>query len=184
LHPGPRGHAEQLLRRLQPGGRLLGVDADQIELPKTEARLRTLGFGPETFTAHRTNFAGLPQVLAEPFWPGRIWFWRTWGFPPCNWTIRRGLFREGRRAAGHADESAARAAGGAWLAKIQPAALARVLVEKTPMNPTPTPWQRRWRQAILHHHGTVEAIRRALPRLSRDETGLTVRRVFKPCELR
>ncbi len=56
---GYGGHAREILARLQPGGRLLGLDVDPIELPKTEARLRALGFGPETFTAHRSNFAGL-----------------------------------------------------------------------------------------------------------------------------
>src|SRR5256886_12028893 len=61
---GHGGHAQELLTRLQPGGRLLGLDADPIELPKTEARLRALGFGPEAFIAFRTNFAGLPNVLA------------------------------------------------------------------------------------------------------------------------
>src|SRR6266581_1878325 len=61
---GYGGHAQELLIRLQPGGRLLGLDVDPIELPKTEARLRALGFGPEILTTHRTNFAGLPQVLA------------------------------------------------------------------------------------------------------------------------
>jgi len=61
---GYGGHAREILTQLQPGGRLLGLDADPIELPRTEARLRTLGFGPEAFTAHRSNFAGLPQVLA------------------------------------------------------------------------------------------------------------------------
>ena len=62
---GYGGHAEEILPRLQPGGKLIGLDADPIELPKAEARLRALGFGPETFTAHRSNFAGLPQVLAS-----------------------------------------------------------------------------------------------------------------------
>ena len=61
---GYGGHAQELLARLQPGGRLLGLDTDPIVLPRTEARLRALGFGPETFSAHRRNFAGLPQVLA------------------------------------------------------------------------------------------------------------------------
>jgi 16S rRNA (cytosine1402-N4)-methyltransferase len=61
---GYGGHAQEILPRLQPGGRLLGLDADPIELPRAEARLRALGFGPEIFTAHRTNFAGLPKVLA------------------------------------------------------------------------------------------------------------------------
>jgi 16S rRNA (cytosine1402-N4)-methyltransferase len=81
LAPGPReiavdctlgygGHAQELLSRLQPGGRLLGLDADSLELPKTEARLRALGFGPEMFTACRSNFAGLPQILAAAELPG------------------------------------------------------------------------------------------------------------------
>src|SRR4051812_15445293 len=61
---GYGGHAREILPRLLPGGRLLGLDIDPIELPKTEARLRALGFGPEAFSAHRSNFAGLPQVLA------------------------------------------------------------------------------------------------------------------------
>jgi 16S rRNA (cytosine1402-N4)-methyltransferase len=62
---GYGGHALALLARLQPGGRLLGLDADPIELPKTEARIRALGFATPTFSAWRSNFAGLPRVLAE-----------------------------------------------------------------------------------------------------------------------
>lgn len=61
---GYGGHAREILARLQPGGRLIGLDADPVELPRTEARLRALGFGLETFSAHRSNFAGLPRVLA------------------------------------------------------------------------------------------------------------------------
>jgi 16S rRNA (cytosine1402-N4)-methyltransferase len=57
------GHAQEILPLLRPGGHLLGLDADPIELPKTEARLRALGFDETMFTAHRTNFAGLPQLL-------------------------------------------------------------------------------------------------------------------------
>ena len=61
---GGGGHAAALLPLLQPGGRLIGLDADPLELPRTEARLRAAGFGPETFTAHHTNFAGLTKALA------------------------------------------------------------------------------------------------------------------------
>lgn len=61
---GGGGHAQALLQRIQPGGRLVGIDADPLELPRTEARLRAAGFGPEAFTAHNGNFAGLPKVLA------------------------------------------------------------------------------------------------------------------------
>src|SRR5947209_3942570 len=57
------GHAQELLRRLLPGGRLIGLDADPIELPKTKARLEKLGFDKSAFTAHRINFAGLAQLL-------------------------------------------------------------------------------------------------------------------------
>jgi 16S rRNA (cytosine1402-N4)-methyltransferase len=62
---GYGGHARAILERLQPGGRLIGLDADPIELPRTEERLRKDGFGPETFTAHRSNFAGLRQILSR-----------------------------------------------------------------------------------------------------------------------
>ena len=62
---GYGGHAREILQALVPGGRLLGLDADPIELPKTETRFRELGFGPEVFTAHRMNYAGLAQLLAR-----------------------------------------------------------------------------------------------------------------------
>jgi S-adenosyl-methyltransferase MraW len=60
---GYGGHAAEMLPAIQPEGRLLGLDVDPIEMPRTEQRLRQLGFGPEIFTAHRSNYAGLPQVL-------------------------------------------------------------------------------------------------------------------------
>ena len=60
---GYGGHAQELLARISPHGRLLGMDADPIELPKTESRLRNLGFGTENLTVVRSNFAGLPQAL-------------------------------------------------------------------------------------------------------------------------
>ena len=59
------GHAGAILERLRPGGRLIGLDVDPLELPRTEERLRASGFDAATFVAHRSNFAGLPQVLAR-----------------------------------------------------------------------------------------------------------------------
>lgn len=60
---GGGGHAQAILERLQPGGRLIGLDVDPIELPRTAARLRTAGFGPDTFVAHHRSFADLRAVL-------------------------------------------------------------------------------------------------------------------------
>ncbi|MBI5761332.1 MAG: 16S rRNA (cytosine(1402)-N(4))-methyltransferase RsmH [Planctomycetales bacterium] len=62
---GYGGHAAELLAAVQPGGRLLGVDADPIELPKTEVRLRALGFAPEALVVRRMNYAGIAGFLAE-----------------------------------------------------------------------------------------------------------------------
>jgi 16S rRNA (cytosine1402-N4)-methyltransferase len=61
---GGGGHAQAILERVQPGGRLIGLDVDPLELPRTEARLRAAGFSAEMFAARQGNFAGLPQVLA------------------------------------------------------------------------------------------------------------------------
>ena len=61
---GGGGHARAILERIQPGGRLIGLDLDPLELPRTEARLRAAGYGPESFTAHIGNYAGLERVLA------------------------------------------------------------------------------------------------------------------------
>lgn len=59
------GHARELLAAVQPGGRLLAVDADPIELPKTEVRLRALGLPPESLIVRRSNFAGVAQLIAS-----------------------------------------------------------------------------------------------------------------------
>ena len=61
---GHGGHAREILRRIAPGGRLLGLDADPIELPKTAAILRAEGFGEDCFTVKKSNFAGLQAALA------------------------------------------------------------------------------------------------------------------------
>lgn len=67
---GYGGHAEALLARLGPSGRLIGLDQDPLELPRTEARLRAAGFGPDVLATYRSNFAGLPKALAELQLPG------------------------------------------------------------------------------------------------------------------
>jgi len=62
---GGGAHAEAILSRILPGGRLIGIDVDPTELPRTEARLRAAGYGADTFVARRGNFASLPRLLAS-----------------------------------------------------------------------------------------------------------------------
>ncbi len=62
---GYGGHARAIMDRLRPGGRLVGLDMDPIELPRTEARLRNEGFGHDIFSVRRINFAGLPALIPE-----------------------------------------------------------------------------------------------------------------------
>ena len=66
---GYGGHALELLRALRPGGRLLALDVDPVELPKTEARLRALDNPPESLIVRRGNFAGLARVLIDQSLP-------------------------------------------------------------------------------------------------------------------
>jgi 16S rRNA (cytosine1402-N4)-methyltransferase len=61
---GHGGHALEIIRALLPGGRLYGLDVDPIELPRTEARLLATGIPRESLVTRRTNFAGLPKLLA------------------------------------------------------------------------------------------------------------------------
>lgn len=62
---GHGGHAQELLKAVQPGGRLLGIDADPLELPRTEARLRALGYPDESLLVRRMNYAGAAAWIAE-----------------------------------------------------------------------------------------------------------------------
>lgn len=62
---GYGGHAQRILENLSPGGKLIGLDQDPIELPKTEQRLRQAGHGADVFEAVRSNYAGLAKVLGE-----------------------------------------------------------------------------------------------------------------------
>jgi 16S rRNA (cytosine1402-N4)-methyltransferase len=58
---GWAGHAVELLRRVGPTGRLVGLDLDPENLPRARERLAALGL---PFSLHPSNFAALPTVLA------------------------------------------------------------------------------------------------------------------------
>lgn len=58
---GWAGHAAELLRRVGPDGKVIGIDFDADNLPKARERLETVG---GQFALHHANFAALPTILA------------------------------------------------------------------------------------------------------------------------
>ncbi len=65
---GYGGHSQALWKSIQPGGHLLSLDVDPIEIARTEPRLRAAGLGEDSFTARRCNFAGLAKALGDQGW--------------------------------------------------------------------------------------------------------------------
>lgn len=66
---GYGGHSTELLNAVLPGGRLLALDVDPIELPRTEARLRARTIPTDALIVCRSNFAGLSRLLAAQALP-------------------------------------------------------------------------------------------------------------------
>jgi 16S rRNA (cytosine1402-N4)-methyltransferase len=62
---GYGGHAREFLRAVAPGGRVIALDLDPLQLPRTAERLSAEGFGDDVLITRQSNFAGLPRVLAE-----------------------------------------------------------------------------------------------------------------------
>ena len=177
---GYGGHAQELLARVQPGGRLLGLDADPIELPKTEARLRLLGFGPDAFTAHRTNCAGLPQVLAAAKLTGVDFIVADLGVssmqlddPARGFSVKHEGPLDMRMNPQRGQPASV------LLERITPDALASLLAENAD-----EPHARLLADALAGRRfastsALAAAIRAALPRLTGDDRDLCLRRVFQ-----
>lgn len=61
------GHSGEMLARLLPKGKLIGLDTDPLELPKTTERL-TSGTGAvveQNFFPRHTNYAGIAKTVGE-----------------------------------------------------------------------------------------------------------------------
>lgn len=188
---GYGGHAIELLKRISPGGRLLGLDADPIELPKTEARLRALGFGPEVFTSHRSNFAGLPQVLGTHFAAlvggkrKRVTFGADVVLadlgvssmqldnPERGFSVKLAGPLDMRMNPGRGEPASA------FLQRLKPDELAALLTDNADEPRAVELSNALAGQSFDTTTQLAHAIRDAMPRLNKDELDLTVRRVFQ-----
>ena len=174
------GHTQALLDRIQPGGHLLGLDCDPLELPKTEARLRGLGYGPEVFTAHRSNYAGLPQALALLEWEGADCILADLGVssmqlddPSRGFSVKlkgpldmRMNPRRGRPAS-------------VLLERIDPHELAVLLADNSDEPNAEVLGKALAGRQFSQTTELAAAIKRALPRAEEDQQTLSVRRVFQ-----
>jgi 16S rRNA (cytosine1402-N4)-methyltransferase len=83
LKPGDRGadatfgyggHSEAILGKILPGGQLLSLDVDAVQLPRSEQRLRDLGFSDDELVVKRSNYAGLKGALETIAWSDGVDF--------------------------------------------------------------------------------------------------------------
>jgi len=177
---GYGGHAREILPLLQPGGRLLGLDADPIELPKSAARMHALGFGPEVFTAHHGNFAGLPRVLAAAGLAGVDLILADLGVssmqiddPARGFSVKLSGPLDMRMNPGHGRPAST------LLASLRADAFARLLIDHADEPHAATLAPLLAGRAFSTTTELADAVRAALPRLGEDEKDLSVRRVFQ-----
>ncbi len=62
---GYGGHSLEMLKYLTPGGKLFAMDVDPFELPRTKARLESLGFGQDVLVIKKMNFSEIDQIAFE-----------------------------------------------------------------------------------------------------------------------
>jgi 16S rRNA (cytosine1402-N4)-methyltransferase len=177
---GYGGHAREILARITPGGRLLGLDADPVELPKTEARLRALGFDESVFTAQRTNFAGMPQALAAHNLAGADVILADLGVssmqiddPARGFSVKFNGPLDMRMNPQRGEPVSA------ILAKLSPEALTEMLRQNADEPRADQLAAALAGQSFVFTQPLVRAIHAALPKQGPTEADLTVRRVFQ-----
>jgi 16S rRNA (cytosine1402-N4)-methyltransferase len=62
---GYGGHSLEILKRLQPGGKLYALDVDPFELPRTKERLTALGYGSDVLDIRQMNFSEIDLIAEE-----------------------------------------------------------------------------------------------------------------------
>jgi 16S rRNA (cytosine1402-N4)-methyltransferase len=62
---GYGGHTLEMLKCLNSKGHMYAIDADPIELPRTQERLEGFGYGSEILTIKQLNFSDIDQIASE-----------------------------------------------------------------------------------------------------------------------
>jgi 16S rRNA (cytosine1402-N4)-methyltransferase len=177
---GYGGHAQEMLARLQPGGRLLGMDVDPVELPKTEARLRALGYGTETFSVHHSNFAGLAQILVQAGFPGADVILADLGVSSMQLDDPlRGFSTKHEGPLDMRMNPRRGQSASALLQRLRPAALQELLEEKADEPRAAELATALAGRAFATTSELAAAVAAALPRMEEENRALTTRRVFQ-----
>lgn len=177
---GYGGHSAAILKLITPGGKLFGLDVDPIEQPKTEARLRAMGYGEEVFEAVRSNYAGISKVISSRGISGLDFIYADLGCSSMQFDdpTRGFTFKTDgpldMRMNPQRGLSAAE-----WLERVTPEKLAFALADHSD-----EPRAARLAEALAGQKfsGTLafaQAIRGNLPGLTEDIVDLTIRRVFQ-----
>ena len=174
---GYGGHARRILERITPGGFLLGLDQDPLELPKAEKRLREAGFGPECFVAQRSNYAGIAKALAGCGIAGADFIFADLGCSSMQFDDpSRGFSfkHDGPLDMRMNPERGLSAA--AWLAKATPAGLAEALREHADEPQADALGQALAGRSFATTTALAEAVRE---QVIAENQELTIRRVFQ-----
>jgi len=183
---GYGGHSRALWEKIQPGGHLLSLDADPIELERTLTRLRADGMEADSFTALRCNFAGLMKALSDQNWiEGADLIFADLGLssmqidnPARGFTFKHDGPLDMRLNPQRGKPASE------WLAELSVEKLTRLLEENADEPRAALIAQHLHdttrRNAITRTKALAESIRQALPRsVSAEDADATVRRVFQ-----
>jgi 16S rRNA (cytosine1402-N4)-methyltransferase len=174
---GYGGHAEAILRRVLPGGHLLGLDVDPIEQPRTAERLRGAGFGPEAFSWQRRNFAGLSAILAEARPGGADMILADLGVSSMQIdNPARGFSIKGDGPLDMRMNPTRGVPAAAWLERINPAALAGILAENADEPRAALLGEALAGKRFAGTRALADAVAAAVPAPLREDT---IRRVFQ-----
>ena len=181
---GGGGHARLMLDRILPGGRLIGLDVDPLELPRTESRLRAAGYGPDVLTVRQSNFAGLGKALAAAEIAGADVVLADLGVSSMQLdNPERGFSYKGVGPLDMRMNPSRGEPASALLARVTEDELAALLDEHADEPHAPVIATLLKREPLTTTHAAERVVRTgleaALPRLSKADVKVSVRRTFQ-----